>query len=133
MVLPWVPATASTWLLLEHVLGQPLRSRGVRHAAIEHRLHHRTAAAQGVADHHDVGIEIELLGAVALDELDAERGELIAHRRIDVEIRAGDAESRGLGDRRHAAHEGARDAQDVYVHGQDFGKSCCSSAIDNNR
>ena len=89
----------------KHVLREPLRSRGVSHAAIEQRFDHRTAAAQRVADHHDVGIEIELLGAVALDELDAERRELIAHGRIDVEVRAGDAKSRRLADRRHAPHE----------------------------
>ena len=94
--------------VFQHVLREPLWSRGVRHAAIEQRFDHRTAATQCVAHHHDVGIEIELLGAVALDELDAERRELIAHRRIDVEVRPGDAESRGLGDRRHASHEGPR-------------------------
>ena len=73
--------------VLEHVLRQPLRSRGVRHAAIEQRFDHRTAATQRIAHHHDVGIEIELLGAVPLDELDAQRRELIAHRRIDVQVR----------------------------------------------
>ena len=119
--------------VLEHVLRQPLRSRGVRHAAIEQRFDHRTAATQRIAHHHDVGIEIELLGSVPLDELDAQRRELIAHGRIDVQVRPGDAESRGLGDRRQAAHEGPRNSQDVYMHAQDFGSSCCSRAIDSNK
>ena len=32
-----------------------------------------TAAAQRIAHHHDVRAQIQLFGAVALDELDAER------------------------------------------------------------
>jgi hypothetical protein len=94
----------------KHVLREPLRSRGVRHTAIKQRFDHRAAATQRVAHHHDVGIEIELLGAVALDELDAQRRELIAHGRIDIEVRSRDAESRGLGDRGYASHECPRDS-----------------------
>ena len=66
VVLPCVPATASTCWPLQHALGQPLRPGGVRNAAVEHRLDHGAAAAQRIPDHHDVGAIIELLGAVAL-------------------------------------------------------------------
>ena len=62
------------------------------------------------------GSGVELLGAVAFDQLDAQRLELRAHRRIDVAIGARDAKSRGLGDGRDATHEGAADAEDVNVH-----------------
>ena len=60
--------------------------------------------------------ELELLGAVALDQLDAERGELVAHRRIDVGVAAGDAVAGLACDRSEAAHEGAADAENVQVH-----------------
>ena len=56
------------------------------------------------------GRKIELFGAVAFDEFDAERGQLRAHRRIDIEIRAGDAKSGRLGDCRHPSHEGTGDS-----------------------
>ena len=58
---------------------------------------------------------------VALDHLDAERRELRAHRRIDVAVGARDAMARGAGQRGDAAHEGAADAEDVHVHGQEPG------------
>src|SRR5690606_8619267 len=53
---------------------------------------------------------------VALGELDAEAFELRAHGRIDVRVGARDAMARRLRDRGDAAHEGAADAEDVYVH-----------------
>ncbi len=62
------------------------------------------------------GRGLELLGVEAFDELDAERRELRAHRRIDVAVRAGDPVARGLGDGGDAAHESAADAEDMDVH-----------------
>ena len=40
---------------------------------------------------HRSGASAQLVGAVALDQLDAERAQLLAHRRIDVGVAAGDA------------------------------------------
>ena len=63
------------------------------------------------------GCERELVGAVAFDQLDAERAQLIAHRRVDVGVAAGDAVAGFARERGEAAHEGAADAEDVDVHG----------------
>ena len=53
---------------------------------------------------------------VAVDELDAERFELRAHRRIDVLIGARDVVPGLFRDGRDAAHEGSADAEDVNAH-----------------
>ena len=47
------------------------------------------------------GLEIQLFGAVALNQFDAERFELRAHGRIHIEVRPGHAKSGRLGDRGH--------------------------------
>ncbi len=81
--------------LLAAPRGQPFRPRDIGHAALEQRLHHRLAARHDVADHDHVRRRIELRGLEAFDELDTERLELRAHRRVYVAIRAGDREARG--------------------------------------
>src|SRR5262249_54269237 len=100
----------------EHVLGEPLGPRLEARSRIEDRLHERVAACDHVADHPEIGLERELLGAVALDQLYAKPCELLAHRRIDVRVAAGDAMARLLRDRRDAAHESPANAEDVQVH-----------------
>jgi hypothetical protein len=77
VVLPCVPATASTQRPAQHVLGQPLRPGHVGQAAVEDRLHQRIAARHRVADHEQVGLERRAGGVVALDELDALRAQLV--------------------------------------------------------
>ena len=62
---------------------------------------------------------IELHGVEALDQADAQRLELRAHRRVDVGVAAGHAVPGLAGDGGNAAHEGAADAEDVDVHGED--------------
>ena len=47
-------------LVLENVLGQPLRAGHVALAAVEDRLHQRVAARDHVADHPEVGSQREL-------------------------------------------------------------------------
>ncbi len=100
----------------QHVLRQPLRARRVRQPAVEQPLDDRLAAAHHVADDDDVGLEVELFRSIALDQRDALRLELRAHRRVDAGIRAGDAVARRAGQRGDAAHERAADAEDVQVH-----------------
>ncbi len=118
---------------MQNPFGQPLRSRRVRDAAIEHRLDHGTAAAQCVSDHHDIGPIIQLLRTVALRQLDPEGLELVAHGRINVAIRSRDAKSGGLGNGGHASHEGPGDPQDVHVLSHEAGTKVCSRNIDSNK
>src|SRR6185369_5883957 len=53
---------------------------------------------------------------VAFDQLDAQAAQLVAHRRIDIRVAAGDGVSGLARQRRDTAHEGAADTQDVNVH-----------------
>ena len=100
----------------QHVLGEPLRARHVRHAAVQQPLDERLAARHDVADDDDVGLQVELRGIVAVDQLDALGRKLRAHRRVDVGVGAGHAMPRGARERREAAHEGSAYAEDVQVH-----------------
>ena len=102
----------------EDVLGEPLRARNVAFATVEDRFHQRVTARDDVADHPEVGREPQLLLAESFDQLDAERRELLAHRRVDIGIAAGDAIAGGAGNGGDAAHERAADAEDVKVLGQ---------------
>jgi hypothetical protein len=78
------------------------------------------ARGDHVADHEvPSGCSCHLVGAKALDQLDAQGPQLVAHRRVDAGVAAGDAVAGLAGQRRHAAHEGAADAEDVDVHGFD--------------
>ena len=101
---------------LQHVLGQPLRSGNIGQALVEDGFEQRVAARDGVADHENVGVQRQLIDRKAFDEVDAGGAQLVAHRRVDVGVAAGDAMAGGnrqLGD---AAHEGAADTQNVNVH-----------------
>ena len=100
----------------QHVFRQPLRAGGVRQSAIEYFFHQRIAARDHVADHANIGIQIELIDAVTFDEFDALCRELRAHRRIHIGVATGDLVSGSARDGRDAAHEGAANAEDVNVH-----------------
>ena len=52
----------------------------------------------------------------AFDQLDTGAAQLVAHRWIDIGIAAGDFMAGGDGQLRHAAHEGAADAENMNVH-----------------
>ncbi len=105
----------------EQALADPLRPGGIRQARIEHVLDGRVATRQRVADDHQVRHLLwigaaQMLGAIAGLQRDAERGELIAHRRVDILVRTGDVMAqlaRQCGD---ATHECAADAEDVQFH-----------------
>ncbi len=100
----------------EYVLGQPLRPRNVPLPMVENCFHQGVAARDDVADDPGIGAQRKLPRVEAFGKLDAERRELLAHRRIDVGIAAGNAISRGLGDGGNAAHERAANAEDVEMH-----------------
>ena len=101
----------------QHVLGQPLRAAGVGRAGVEDGLHQRIAARDDVADDEDIGLQGHLVGREAFDQLDVQRAQLVAHRRVDVRVAAGDPVARFTCDRCDATHEGAADAEDMEVHG----------------
>ena len=98
------------------MLRKPLRAGLKARPRVEDRFHERVAPGDDVADHPEIGPQRHLIGAVALCQLDAERLELLAHRRIDIRVAAGDAMPGLLRDRCDAAHECAADAEDVKVH-----------------
>ena len=105
---------------LEHVLGQPLRAADVGQAVVEDGLHQRIAARDRVADDEQVGRQRHLVGAVAVDQLDAEGAQLVAHRRVDVGVAAGHLVAGLARERGETAHEGAADAEDMDVHDESF-------------
>jgi hypothetical protein len=99
----------------EDVFGQPLRPGHVALAMIKDRFQQRVAAHHNVADHPHVGAHDQLLLVEPFGQLDAERAQLLAHRRIDVRVAAGDSIAGGARDGRDAAHEGAADSEDMEV------------------
>src|SRR4051812_39902180 len=105
----------------QHVVREPLRPGNVPLSAVEDRLHQRIAAGDDVADYPKVRLQRNLVFAEPLGELDAERRELIAHRRINIRIAAGDSIAGGARDRRNAAHERAANAEDMEVLGTQGG------------
>ena len=100
----------------KHVFGEPLRTARIRRAGVENRFDKRIAARDDIADDVHVRLERQLIGAIALDEVDAERTQLVAHRRVDIGIAAGDLVSRFAREHREPTHEGAANAENVDVH-----------------
>ena len=118
---------ADNMLASEHLVGKPLRPRNVALSPVEDRLHQGIAARDYIADYPKVGREAQLLGAKALDQLDAERRELLAHRRIDVRVAPCYAIARALGNGRETAHEGAADSEDMQMCGHGEGGILCEA------
>ena len=74
------------------------------------------AAGQiGVADHHEIGRRLKLLGVEAFVHLDVRPCKLIAHGRIQRPIGTGDPPSLLAGKLCQAPHERAADAQEMDV------------------
>src|ERR1019366_713300 len=128
---PGAPSRAET---LKSNGTPPTRKPGARPAAsriqagIEDRLHERVAAHDRIAHDEQIGRQAQLPGVVAVDQLDAEGGELIAHRRIDVGVAAGDAVPGVARQGGNAAHERAADTEDVQVHRSILGSARDDSA-----
>jgi len=109
---------------VQYVLGQPLRTGAVVQAGIEHVFDGGIAPAHHVADHHAVGCRLQMRRFVAFVEFDAQRPQLLAHRRIDGLIGAGDAMARGLRQGGDSSHEGAANAENVDVHSSSRRRFC---------
>lgn len=99
----------------QYLFGQPLRSRNVALAGVEHGLNGGIAAREGVADHHVIGAGRHAVGAVALVQGDAQLLELGRHWRIDGLVAAADRMAQFPRQGGHAAHEGAGDCKDMYA------------------
>ena len=76
-----------------------------------------SATPDGLAAHGDGFAFFTGLGAKALDQIDAQGAELIAHRRIDPGVAAGDTVARFTCQRCQPTHEGAANTQNMNVHG----------------
>jgi len=100
----------------ENVVPQPLGAGNVWKSLLEDFLHERISSRDHVADHEHVGPKPRLVGAPAFNELDALRGELRAHWRVDVGVATGDAVPGRAREERDAAHESTADAEDVKMH-----------------
>ncbi len=96
---------------VQHMFPEPLRTGRVRQAAVEDRFHQRIAARHHVADHEQIGLQIDLLRPVPLDKVDAERFELRAHRRIDAGVATGHLVAGAAREHGETAHERAADAE----------------------
>ncbi len=103
-------------LVIENMLADPLRARGVRQTAIKDFFHQGIAARDDVANHEKVGFQIDLLRPKALDQLDALRFELGAHWRINIGIAAGNFVSGLFGQHGEPTHKGAANTQDMNIH-----------------
>src|SRR6185436_9653107 len=107
------PRNSEHMLPHEYLVGEPLWPGYIALAGVEDRLHQRVAARHDVAHDPDIRLERELARVEALGELDAQRTQLVAHRRIDVGVAARHPVAGRLGDGGDAAHEGAANAEDV--------------------
>ena len=103
----------------EHMLCEPLGPRDILLAPVEDRLHERVTPRDHIADQPKVRPQCDLLLAEALDQLDAEPGKLLAHRRVDVSVAAGHTVAGGARDGGNVAHESAANTEDVQVLGHD--------------
>ena len=113
---------------LQHMLGQPLGAAGVRGAGIQNGFHQRklgraiiqAGPADHIAHHIHVRLQCELVGAKAFDQLNAQRAQLVAHRRVDAAVAARYLVPGLTGQGGHATHEGATNTQNMNVHGDRF-------------
>jgi len=73
-------------------------------------------ARHDIADHEQIGVQIELLRAVTLYKTNALSLELRAHGRVDAGVAAGDRVPGAAREYGETAHERAADSEDVDMH-----------------
>ena len=114
----------------QYVFRQPLRPGLVRDVTVEHFLDDVESPANHVSDDDAVRRRLQLLRIETLVDVDAELFELRAHRRIDACVAAGYFMAGRRSQCGDAAHEGATDAEYVYVHAgtQDAGETAVENA-----
>lgn len=109
---------------LQHMFGQPLGAAGVGRARVQNGFHQRefgcpirqVRAADHVAHDKHVGLQRHLVGAKALDQLDAQGAQLVAHGWVDASVAARDAVTRFTCQSGQSAHESATNAKNMNMH-----------------
>ena len=76
--------------LLQNVLGQKGRPRGVGQTGIQHILNGLIASRQGITDDDQVGFRLQMIRVIAFAQIDALLLQLGTHWRVDIGIRATD-------------------------------------------
>ena len=110
---------------LQHMIGQPLRAAGVRRTGIQNGFHQGelrgsigpAGPADHIAYHIHIRLQCHLVGTKALDQVNSQGPELVAHGRVDTGVTAGYFVSRFTGQSCQATHEGAANAKNVNMHG----------------
>src|SRR5699024_7845788 len=85
-------------------------------ALIQNGFHQRVATGDNVANYIDIGLQLELFDAKALDKLNALFLQLRAHGWVDPLVAASNTVSSGAGDKGQPPHEGATNPQYMNVH-----------------
>jgi hypothetical protein len=78
-------------------------------------------AADHIAHHEYVGLQIQLVGSKSFYQFDAERAQLVAHGRVNAGVATGNFVASFPCQRRQPPHEGAANAKNVNVHAQILG------------
>ena len=110
----------------KQVLREPLGPGRVGQALIQGVLHLGVAPGHRVADDHEIRRRPQVIGVVPLQQFDPGARELVAHRRVDIGVRAADPAPLRLGELGQPPHEGAAYAEYVYVHHAAPWNSCCT-------
>ena len=100
----------------QYVLRQPLRPGSIGELGVQQGFDFRIPPGERVTDDDQIRSRLEILGTIALHQLDADLLELKAHRGIDIGIRAGHAISQHLCQTRETAHERATYPHYMNVH-----------------
>ena len=95
---------------------QPFRPGDIVQPLVQRVFQRRVAARERVANDQLIRRGLQLPGGVAGRDVDPGGGQLRAHRRIDIFIRAAHRMAQTFRDLREAAHEDAADAQDMQAH-----------------
>src|SRR5262249_6589069 len=98
----------------QKMIADRFRKGTVPDLSIENFLEFDIATRNGVADHHQVKIGSDVLGAVALQRDDSLLHEEVAHRRLDVLTRAPHVVSAAFQERGKRGHRRATDANQMY-------------------
>ncbi len=100
----------------QHLPCEPLGTGRIGYAAVQNLLDNGHTARHDVTDDHDVRREIELLALIPLDYVDAERRQLIAHRRVNPLIGSSHPVPGGASERCDSGHKCAADTENMDMH-----------------